>query len=65
MFALKYTICAFSGYMAVGNAVTGDVLVGFPGAPSWLLIVANMMVLLHMVAAVQVISTFDIAVLRE
>jgi hypothetical protein len=40
--------------MALGNGVPDDVLTGFSATPLWLNMLANAMVLLHMVAAVQV-----------
>jgi len=45
---------AITSYMALGNGVPDDVLTGFSATPLWLNMLANAMVLLHMVAAVQV-----------
>jgi hypothetical protein len=49
-----YLSVAITSYMALGNSVPGDVLTGFSAAPLWLNMLANAMVLVHMVAAVQV-----------
>ena len=38
----------------MGNNVPGDVSTGYTSAPTWLLLLLNVMVLLRMVAAVQV-----------
>lgn len=43
-----------TGYSALGNSVPGDVLVGFTDAPTWVTMLANTAVLLHMVSAVRV-----------
>ena len=49
-----YMSVAITSYMALGNTVPGDVMTGFTTAPVWVGMLANAMVLLHMVAAVQV-----------
>ena len=51
--AAFYLSVAVTGYAALGSSVPGDVLTGFDVSPEVELI-ANVAVLLHMIAAVQV-----------
>jgi hypothetical protein len=39
--------------MALGNAVPDNVLLGFHQSPSWVNMLANAMVLVHMISAYQ------------
>lgn len=44
---------SIAGYMAFGNAVPSNILTGFVG-PVWVVVWANVMVVIHMIAAYQV-----------
>ncbi|GBG00553.1 amino acid permease [Raphidocelis subcapitata] len=49
-----YALVSVLGYLALGNSVPDNVLVGFHKSPAWVNILANAMVLVHMVSAYQV-----------
>jgi hypothetical protein len=42
------------GYLALGNDVPASIVLGFDSAPIWVTLLANFMVLVHMVPAYQV-----------
>lgn len=44
---------AFTGYAALGNSVPSIILHGFPQAPAWVLVTANMAIVIHMASAFQ------------
>lgn len=48
-----YLLVVVLGYMALGNAVPDNVLLGFHQSPSWVNMLANAMVLVHMISAYQ------------
>ncbi|KAL4431936.1 hypothetical protein ABPG77_000203 [Micractinium sp. CCAP 211/92] len=48
-----YFTVAVVGYCALGNDVPGMVLAGFPQAPNWVIMLANVCILIHMLAAFQ------------
>lgn len=50
-----YLAVSITGYLALGDAVPGDILTGFSG-PASVVTAANVMVLLHMLPAYQVFS---------
>ncbi|EFN51990.1 hypothetical protein CHLNCDRAFT_32765 [Chlorella variabilis] len=49
-----YISSAIACYSALGNGVPGMVLQGFEDAPEWILVVANICIVIHMVTAWQV-----------
>lgn len=49
-----YLLVSVTGYMALGDTVPDNVLLGFSSSPDWLNILANAMVLIHMISAWQV-----------
>ncbi|KDD73759.1 transmembrane amino acid transporter protein, partial [Helicosporidium sp. ATCC 50920] len=49
-----YFVISVTGYASLGNSVPGFILEGYPDAPRWVLLVANICILLHMVSAYQV-----------
>lgn len=51
-FVFYFTV-AVVGYCALGNEVPGMVLAGFPDAPNWLIMLANVCILVHMLVAFQ------------
>jgi len=51
-----YISIAVFGYLSQGNQVKPYILDSFPDAPSWVIILANAMVLVHMIPAFQVWS---------
>lgn len=51
-----YILIACTGYAALGSMVPGNVINGFPDAPKWVVIVANLAIAAHMVTAIQVFA---------
>jgi amino acid permease len=52
---LLFLICGVLGYLAVGDAVSGSLLLAFQGvAPAWVIVLGSLMVVLNMVPAYQV-----------
>ncbi|KAI8467603.1 MAG: transmembrane amino acid transporter protein-domain-containing protein [Monoraphidium minutum] len=49
-----YVAVSVCGYMALGDTVPDNVLLGFSNSPDWVSLLANFMVLIHMVSAFQV-----------
>lgn len=49
-----YMAVGVLGFMALGNAVPDNVLLGFHNAPAWVNVVANVMLLVHLIPAYQV-----------
>ncbi|KAI3430592.1 hypothetical protein D9Q98_005185 [Chlorella vulgaris] len=49
-----YISSAVACYSALGDDVPGEVLQGFPQAPNWILVLANILIVIHMVTAWQV-----------
>ena len=47
---LQYAAVSVTGYAALGNDVPGSIVLGFPYAPAWVTILANLMVLIHLVS---------------
>lgn len=54
---ILYLAVAITNYMALGNLVPDDALLGYEQSPTWISILANVMVALHMVASARVRST--------
>lgn len=50
---LSFQAVSIAGYMAFGNSTPGNILQGF-SSPQWVIDLANMMVILHMIPAYQV-----------
>jgi hypothetical protein len=51
---LQYLVVSICGYAALGNDVPASIVLGFDSAPIWVTLLANLMVLIHMVPAYQV-----------
>lgn len=49
----QYLLVSVFGYAALGNDAPASILTGFDSAPIWVTILANLMVLTHMVPAYQ------------
>lgn len=49
-----YAAVSVTGYAALGNAVPGSIVLGFDSAPIYVTVLANMLVLIHMIPAFQV-----------
>lgn len=53
-FDSQYLAVSVTGYAALGNSAPSNILLGFEGAPVAVTILANLMVLTHMLSAYQV-----------
>lgn len=53
---LQYAAVSVTGYAALGNDVPGSIVLGFVNAPAWVTILANLMVLVHMVRSQRIKS---------
>jgi amino acid permease len=63
---LQYLVVSVCGYAALGNDVPASIMLGFDSAPIWVTLLANFMVLVHMVPAYQVRVAMQIQqMLRE
>ncbi|WIA38321.1 hypothetical protein OEZ86_001658 [Tetradesmus obliquus] len=51
---ILYLAVSVCGYAALGDAVPSSIVLGFDSAPIWVTLLANFMVLIHMVPAFQV-----------
>jgi amino acid permease len=52
---LLFGLCGVLGYLALGDAVSGSLLLAFQdSAPAWVIILGSLMVVLNMVPAYQV-----------
>ncbi len=51
-----YSSVSVTGYLALGNDVPDDVLTGFSTSPKWVQILANCMVVVHMISGVQLFA---------
>lgn len=51
---MQYLLVSVTGYAALGNNAPASIVLGFDSAPEWVTILANLMVLTHMVSAYQV-----------
>jgi amino acid permease len=52
---LLFGLCGVLGYLALGDAVSGSLLLAFQGsAPAWVIMLGSLMVVLNMVPAYQV-----------
>jgi hypothetical protein len=51
---LQYLAVSVCGYAALGDNVPASIVLGFDSAPIWVTLLANLMVLIHMVPAYQV-----------
>lgn len=51
-----YMLISIGGYAALGEETPSFILTGFPNAPKWLMIIANLLVLLHLIFAYQVFA---------
>lgn len=47
----QYLGVTVTGYAALGDDVTGSILLSFAAAPGWAVILANLFVLIHMISA--------------
>lgn len=54
-----YLLCGLVGYAAFGSGAPGNLLTGFSSfKPFWIMDVANICIIIHLVGAYQVISNF-------
>lgn len=54
-----YLLCGLIGYAAFGSGAPGNLLTGFSSfKPFWIVEVANICIIIHLVGAYQVISNF-------
>ncbi|KAF8062021.1 AAP2 [Scenedesmus sp. PABB004] len=60
-----YLLVSVCGYLALGNAVPSSIVLGFTSSPLWVQLLANLMVLIHMVPAYQVFSQPCFATLED
>ena len=49
-----YMAVSVTGYMALGNNVPSSIVLGFANAPMWATLLANLMVIIHLIPAYQV-----------
>lgn len=57
--SMFYMLSGFLGYAAFGNKAPGNFLTGFGFyEPYWLIDIANVFIVVHLVGAYQVINTF-------
>lgn len=47
----QYSAVSIFGYAALGDAAPGSIVVGFPNAPAWATLMANLMVVVHLVGS--------------
>jgi len=47
----QYLCVSVTGYAALGDDVPGSIVLGFAAAPAWVVILANLLVLIHMIPA--------------
>lgn len=51
-----YLTVGCTGYAALGSNTPGELLNGFPDAPNWVIVVANLAVCVHMISAIQLFA---------